>query len=274
MKNVLKNEISRSFFNKMFFISMAISSVLVVWYSIERIPFCIESNNLFANELYADGFFETSFTNWIGSHKLYLQQDILYVIIPILAVLPFGSSLYNDINQGYVKGIFTRTSKNKYLISKYIAVFLSGGCAVVIPMILSFLISSCFLPTMLPEASYLFTNIDSVCKWSDLLFVNPFLYYSLYIIMTFFFSGALACMALFITYFSSKNFLVLVFPFFIYIFSSMLFELMGLDDFSLRNILVTNSEYGTTFSVAVLAISLLVLSFVPYYFYGVRYDVS
>ncbi len=273
MLKILRNEIKRGFCNNLFFISMLISGILVLWYSVERIPFCIESNLSFSNNAAFDGFLEISYTNWIGSHNMYLQQNILYLIIPFLAVLPFGNSFYLDINQGFIKGICTRTKRSYYLISKYIAVFLSGGCAVIIPMILSFMISSAFLPTMLPEASYAFTNIYPVYKWADLFFVHPFLYTLLYIGLTFIFSGLTACMSLFVTYFLNKSFLVLIFPFFIYIFSSLFFELLDLDGFSIRNVLTTTGEQGTTVSVVILALFFFAFSFFPYYLFGVKKDV-
>lgn len=105
--------------------------------------------------------------------------------IPILATLPFGSSFYDDINRGYARNVCVRAKKKYYLIAKYIAVFVSGGCVVAIPMAFSFLISSMFLPTMLPEASYTFTNIYPAYKWADLFYVQPLLYTSIYILSHF-----------------------------------------------------------------------------------------
>lgn len=273
MLKILKCEIKRGFCNYMFLISLLISGALVIWYFVQRIPPCVEWNASFFDEMIYDKFLEVSYTNWIGSHNIYIQQNIFYLIIQFLAALPFGNSFYMDINQGYIKNICTRTSKSHYLISKYIAVFLSGGCAVVFPMLLSFMVSSAFLPSMLPEPSYIFTNIYPVYKWADLLFVHPFLYTLLYMGITFLFSGLIACMTLFITYFSNKNFLVLIFPFFIYIFSSLFFELLDLEGFSIRKILTTTGEHGTTLSVIILAASFFVLSFFPYYFWGVKKDV-
>lgn len=100
-----------------------------------------------------------------------------------------------------------------YLIAKYIAVFVSGGCVVAIPMVFSFLISSMFLPTMLPEASYTFTNIYPAYKWADLFYVQPLLYTSIYIFITFLFSGVTASLSLFITFFLDRKFVTFVFPF-------------------------------------------------------------
>ena len=273
MINTLRSEIKRSFCNKLFLISIIISGVLVLWFAIERIPACIEMNQELLKGNTQDNFLEVSYNNWLGSHNLYLQQEILYLILPFLAVLPFGGSFYADMNHGYVKNVCIRTKKSHYLISKYISVFISGGSAVVLPLIFSFVITSAFLPTMLPEASYAYTNIDSTCKWADLFFVHSMLYDILYMVLTFVVSGLIACLSLFITYFSSKSFLVLIFPFFVYICSSLFFELLSMDKFSLRNILVTDSSYGNTFSVVVLIVALFIISFVPYYVIGVKKDV-
>ena len=227
----------------------------------------------FLNDENLMGFFEISYTNWIGSHNIYLQQNIFYMAIPILATLPFGSSFYDDINRGYARNVCVRAKKKYYLVAKYIAVFVSGGCVVAIPMVLSFLISSIFLPTMLPEASYTFTNIYPAYKWADLFYVQPLLYTSIYIFITFLFSGVTASLSLFITFFLNRKFVTFVFPFFIYIFSSFCLEMLGFDAYSIRNLVTTTSESGTTFSVTILFLIFFCLSFFPYYFIGAKKDV-
>lgn len=193
--------------------------------------------------------------------------------IPILATLPFGSSFYDDINRGYARNVCVRAKKKYYLVAKYIAVFVSGGCVVAIPMVLSFLISSIFLPTMLPEASYTFTNIYPAYKWADLFYVQPLLYTSIYIFITFLFSGVTASLSLFITFFLDRKFVTFVFPFFIYIFSSFCLEMLEFDAYSIRNLVTTTSESGTTFSVTILFLIFFCLSFFPYYFIGAKKDV-
>jgi hypothetical protein len=53
----------------------------------------------------------------------------------------------------------------------------------------------------------------------------------------------------------------------------MFFELIDMPGFSLRQILTTTGEQGTTITVVLLAISLGVFSFIPFYFIGVNNDV-
>ena len=204
---------------------------------------------------------------------MFIQQNIFYIIIPLLAAIPFAGSFYSDINGGYAKNVCVRTKKSYYLISKYIAVFVSGGSAVALPMLFSFLICAAFLPSMTPEVSYAYTNIFSSDKWSGLLFTQPLLYVLLYCGVTFLFAGLTACLALGITYFSSKSFLPLLFPFFVYIFESMVCELLNLDGFVVRTLLTTDGTGNTPFTVLVTAILFFVVSFFPYYLIGVKRDV-
>jgi hypothetical protein len=273
MPSIIKQEIKRSFNNKLFLVSVLISTALVLWYSIERMPFCIEKNLTFSTERFSDDFLEISYTNWLGSHNIFLQQNIFYLIIPLLAVLPFGNSFFSDINNGVTKSIYIRTKKSHYLIAKYIAVFISGGCACVVPMVLSFTVSSALLPTMLPESSYAYTNIFASYKWADIFFTRPFLYILLYMGVVFILAGLIACISLAVSYFSFKSFLPLLFPFFVYMFISLFFELLNLEGYSIRNLLTTTGINSTTSTVIIMAVFLFIISFIPYYIIGVKKDV-
>ena len=98
MLGMIKFELKRSFKNRLFLISLLISLALVTWYSIERIPYCVQLNSEFLNDENLIGFFEISYTNWIGSHNIYIQHIIFLMAISIFATFQFGSSLFDDIN--------------------------------------------------------------------------------------------------------------------------------------------------------------------------------
>ena len=50
MQRMIKFELKRSFKNRLFLISLLISLALVTWYSIERIPYCVQLNSEFLND--------------------------------------------------------------------------------------------------------------------------------------------------------------------------------------------------------------------------------
>ncbi len=145
-----------------------------------------------------------------------------------------------------------RAKKKYYLIAKYIAVFVSGGCVVAIPMVLVFsflqcFYQQCFLKHLIHLLTYILLINGLIC-----FYVQPLLYTSIYIFITFLFSGVTASLSLFITFFLDRKFVTFVFPFFIYIFSSFCLEMLGFDAYSIRNLVTTTSESGTTFSVTIL----------------------
>lgn len=269
MKNVFKSEITRCFNNYGFFIAIIFSMILVIWYSLVKIPYAIEMNYSLLNG--NEGFYETSFTNWLFTRNMYTQSQIFYLMFPFLATIPFGTSFFVDRNSGYIKNVYIRTNKFDYLISKYLSVFISGGISAIFPMLFSFCIVSAFLPSVNPESSYLFTNVVTADKWSELFFSNPTIYILIYIVLTFVICGLLACTALPITFFSYKSFLPLVFPFFFYLISSLLCELAGFEDYSMRKILETGAA-GNMFSIIFIIFIIFLITFVPYILLGMRED--
>lgn len=273
MKNILNIELHRGMGSKNFLVSLLIGTAIIIWYSLEIIPNLIVKNSQMLSENLPMDFFEISYENWIGMRAFSIQQYIFYLILPILAALPYAASLFVDMNHGYLKNICIRESKRKYLIAKYISVFITGGAAVVIPLVLSILIAGFFLPTMMPESSYIFTNIVSALLWSDIFFSNPLLYVFIFLLMTFVFSGLLACTALCVSFFVDKIFIPFLFPFFVYIITSLFCELLSLQQYSIMSFLKPQITEGSTFAVILTAIILLIVSFFPYYFIGVKKDV-
>lgn len=270
MKRILNVEIKRSFRNKFFILSICISMVLVLWFAVERIPFCIQENEYNLANSTGEIFFEVSFLNFICSENLYIQQKLFYVLIPVLATISYGGSFYTDINSGFIEHIGVRVKKTHFLISKYISTFICSGVSIILPAVMSFIISAAFLPSMKPEVSYIFTNITSEYKWSEILFTNPYLYIFINFVLLFLYSGFIGCMGLTVSYFSSKYFLPIIFPLIFHIATSLVFELTGLVGFSPRNVIVTLSEETTTFSVFAVLLMLFVLSFFPYFLIGIK----
>lgn len=274
MTRTIKMEISRSFNNKFFVISLIIGIGIVVFYAIDSLPFCIAENEQFATgETFPMDYYKVSYIHWIGSMVVSVAQYIFYLIIPLLAVLPFAGSLFSDIKSGYVKNICVRTNKKHYLIGKYIGVFLSGGAAVAIPLAVSFLITTAFLPTMTPEAAYYLTNVYFTQKWAEVIFQSPIMYVFLYIMLAFLYAGLLATFSLFISFITDKSFLPLVIPFFIYITISFSCEIFEIQDYNIMSFLKPIVTTGSTFSVLIWALGMFLVSFIPYYAIGVKKDV-
>lgn len=272
MGKIIKSELNRGFCNRGMKVSLILSTLLVFWHAITVIPPFFRINALIEGGEISNELIFTSFNAWIGNRVTYLPQSVFYFSIPFLAVIPYGTSYYMDKESGYEKNIYIRSSKKHYLLAKYFSVFLCGGVAIVTPMILDFLLVSSFLPSVLPDPSYLYANVFADDKLASLFYRVPFVYMGCYLLLIFFISGLLATTALAITDISSKIYLPLFFPFFIYIISSLIFELSDNNDFSIRKVLETDAA-GSTVSISIILAALLLLSFLPFYFGGRKRDI-
>ncbi|MFR7668865.1 MAG: hypothetical protein ACLU00_10370 [Mediterraneibacter faecis] len=71
-----------------------------------------------------------------------LEGFIFFLILPILASLPFGTSYFEDCKEGVIKNIYMRTKREDYLKAKYAAAFLSGELQFLVPLIFKFNVQS------------------------------------------------------------------------------------------------------------------------------------
>ena len=145
--------------------------------------------------------------NWVGF--------VFFLILPILAMLPFGASYFSDRESGYLKNIYTRISRKQYLTNKFLAAFLSGGTAIAIPLVLNLLCSMIFLPNLLPPVIHPFNFINPTRFLYELYFSAPVLYIGVFIVIDFLLGGMFACITLAASYLSDYKVIVGIVPFFL-----------------------------------------------------------
>ena len=135
----------------------------------------------------------------------------LYVrLIPLLVVIPYAITYYTDNKKGIVKNYYSRTKKINYILAKYIAVFLTGGTAAVLPLMLNLFATSAVIPSFIAITDTIPCNANGM--WSYILFTHPYIYYLLYFILQFICAGLLATMSLVISMYVNNAFIVLLFP--------------------------------------------------------------
>lgn len=75
-----------------------------------------------------------------GYHVTLLQSaltsDTMTLALPILSALPFTASYIDDIRSGFIKEYLPRTRRRDYIAGKLTACLLSGGCALVLGVLL------------------------------------------------------------------------------------------------------------------------------------------
>ena len=234
MKNIYFNEIKRAFSSTGMKIALLLGSALAVW-DVAKVILPLHNMLLTTpQELKNDPLYipEGLYNNWMGVTLYPVQSYIFYMIIPLLAVLPFGGSFYDDRKSGYIKNVCIRTKREVYYKAKYIAVFLSGGIAIAIPLMLNLMLSALLLPALKPDNACN-TTITGTTMAYELFYTHPLLYSLLFILIDFIFGGVIATIALSYTYYTEYKFGAMIAPFVLYFFLYSLMNLLDKTQYSL-----------------------------------------
>lgn len=268
---MIKIEISRAFNNTLFWIALLIGCAISVSHIITSVVPMLQYMD---NIVQIGRFPHSVFTKVLGSEGMSLETVLFYYILPIIAVIPFADSFYTDRKSGYIKNVFIRTKKTNYFVGKYIAVFLSAGVVVCIPLLLNVFFTAAILPSAMPvpELQGLFP-IFNFRMWSGIYYSNPYLYIFLYIMLDAVFAGVLALISLSATYFVSNRFMVLLTPFIIYILLHTIATLTRTSNIDLMMMLQADQLGVFTFVDLLVLLLILLLPFMIFYFYkGRRYE--
>lgn len=255
MYRILKIEFKRAFFNRLFLISVLLGSIIAVLQLTDRAIFWVNTTNLYPNE-----YPPSIFNSCIGLYPS-MWSSIFYLIFPILASLPFADSYLVDVKTGYIKNIYTRGKKIHYLVSKFLAVFLSGGTAILIPLLLNLFLVSLCVPAVIPTASTGFFPIFGFATGAAIYYTHPFIYIFLFFLLIFITAGILACTALLFSFFVRFKYVALLTPFLLFMaisYGSMLFS--SKSPFNISQWILPNQPYGTLIIWAVCIELLIILS--------------
>lgn len=224
MKTLLKIEIKKALNNKFFYVTIVIATLLTMLSAISNIFAYMKMQGLINEslELYGEMYYnpflpsDSLFTYWIGGETISLYYSLFFLLIPIFAAFPYGWSYYMETKKGYIKNVITRTDKKKYYISKYIAVFVAGGLAVLIPLLINFMVVSCFVPARMTSVIYdQYINIPPTNMWSQIAYTHPYLYVFMYMILDYVFSGLIAGLCMTVSLFFKNRVVVVLLPFFL-----------------------------------------------------------
>ncbi len=237
MKELLKIELKRGFQNYAFLIAVLIGVLITVSHYIMNVIPMVQYLDLYKQPEEIMLYPHSVFNKWIGGESHTVQPTLYFMLLPLLAVFPYGDSFFMDEKSGFVKNLFLKTEKRNYFVSKYIAVFLSGGCAVVLPLLLNLVLTAATLPSLIPQPGAQTFGIFSADMWSGIYYSHPYAYVFLYLLIIFLFGGFLAVLGLVVSFFVQNRFLVLLAPFVVCLFVHSIFNLVDLKQFDILNFL-------------------------------------
>lgn len=210
-KHLFQTECKRVFLSRRFLFAFLVSMAVVLvhlflvvqtYYSIR--PFSDQYHGFLTGNA-----FSNSLTMYTSAER---WERYYYLAIPLLCTIPFGTSLFEDINSGYINHLLVTHKKSDFLRTRYLVTFISGGMVAVLPVVLDFILTACFFPLSKPYPGY--THV----VWPDGFLANvyyhmPMVYLIVIWTIMFLVAGSLSTIALSAAGYLRHSYTVLLTPF-------------------------------------------------------------
>ena len=100
-------------------------------------------------------------------------------------------------------------------MAKYVVAFLSGGIAVLVPLIFNLMCSLVLLPNLAPLSTMGENILTPLMLFYKIFFTHPMIYTMFFLVLQFLMAGIWACVCLSVSFLSDYKIVVLIFPFFV-----------------------------------------------------------
>lgn len=213
----------------------------------------------------------SAFQVWIGNGVSF-EYSLFIRLIPILAAMPYAVTYLSDIKSGIIKNYVTRTAKFNYLFAKYIAVFVTGGVAVVVPLLINYLTAIAVLPSLVWPVGVFSSSPTGI--WSSVFYTHPHIYMIMYMILFFVCGGLMSTIALIVSAIVNNRFVAILAPYIITEFANAVLRMS--DKRWIRGIapakLFDMSQSNVETSYIVYISALLLLGVVVYFIGGLKHE--
>ncbi|CAG7838742.1 hypothetical protein CLOHAE12215_00089 [Clostridium haemolyticum] len=188
------------------------------------------------------------------------SSSYLFVIAPILATMIFSDSYLLDKESGFLKSIYVRMSKRKYIFTKIMVNSIVSGLVIA-------LASAIVLIILIKMYGIRDVHMQSgLGAFSFIFYKSRILYCVFLILISFIFNAIFATLALGISPWIKNRYLAMLAPFFYYIIAVPLFPawMSPITLFSLEGVLNESQ-------IIIYQLILLFIGVISFY-YGVKYD--
>ena len=184
--------------------------------------------------------YNNAFAHMIGYDNSGLGSQLYSVLLPLMCGLAGASIIEEDKKNRMITSIVVRSNKRKYLKNTILSGFLIGGIVGIFPLIIEGIIYfSRYKVTTLPShPEFYLIGRDG---WGYQLFSTyPFVFWTIYLVIIFIFSGFFAQLGLVSAYFPIHRGVETIFPLLIVILSTILGNLSGYQNLALSQLIVPN----------------------------------
>lgn len=135
-------------------------------------------------------------------------------VLPMLAILPYGSRLFFERRSGQLKNQLIRQSRTSYAVKKYISIFFSGGISVMLPVFFSVMATYAINPYHKATPITILMRYPSWFK--KLYFTHTWLFVLIVLFTWIIYGGLLASIATITSLIFDNLLTIFVTPLFIY----------------------------------------------------------
>lgn len=166
----------------------------------------------------------TPYSEWFefGASNL---TTLFFLILPLLASLPFADTFLKDRQTGYLNSILSKGKMKAYFMGLYISNFIVAGIVICIPLLMNIYFAFMILPNVKPDPVVnhrMGLNINTF--FPEFYYSHPFLHMLFYVLLAFLFAGMYATISLSISFFVKNRFVVLITGFLVQMMLSLVFQ--------------------------------------------------
>lgn len=223
MRTSLRTELYKALHNRMFFSALGIGIIISLINVVQCSGTVQEYTNWLLRVISEGRSMSTSyigfslFINWMGTNLISFSRSLFFFIWPLLAAIPYGWSYSSERHSGYYNQVASRSSRKRYFYSKYIAVFVSGGLAVSIPLLFDLLTNALVSPDAVPDVTLMIQPISNGCFLSGLYYTHPWVFALIWCFVDFLWGGVAACTCFLVGAKIRLQVIVMLVPFMIFV---------------------------------------------------------
>lgn len=223
MRTSLRTELYKALHNRMFFSALGIGIIISLINVVQCSGTVQEYTNWLLRVISEGRSISTSyigfslFINWMGTNLISFSRSLFFFIWPVLAAMPYGWSYSSERRSGYYNQVASRSSRKRYFCSKYIAVFVSGGLAVAVPLLFDLLANALVSPDAVPDVTLMIQPISNGCFLSGLYYTHPWVFALIWCFVDFLWGGVAACTCFLVGAKIRLQVIVMLVPFMIFV---------------------------------------------------------